>query len=445
MVGSLQSLTNMEYMLYGNTPSFGSLAAPSIVNGYCINSAYMNPYYSPYNMYGTYDPYLQSYQQYGDIFTEAEQGGNGTQQGTLASENDINKIADFYSKNSAPSENMLGAATGGAVFGVMNNPRLIAHPINSYLASDGIKEMFADVKKSGTELNKLWTNPETNDLMREAYFRMHKVEARQYSKLGLFRKQFSESDYKTLKGIMDKALKSGDPKKIEEATAILEHAYVNDGWISKPIGQLCDKVRAFRGKPVKPRTVGNAIADSKGIAEKLTRIEGLRGSAKFASTLKRGGGLKGGALMMAMEFIMSAGNIKAAFSKDNKTGMTQVGQTFVKGLGNTAGWVVGEAAGVWAATKICAAVGTAISPGLGTAIGGVLGLIGGSIGCWLAGKATKSIVGQDVGEKVTIENMKKTPEGHVQLLGLTLQQKDIPQDVQQSINNIATAYNLAIQ
>lgn len=444
MVGSLQSLANMEYMLYGNSPSFGSMTAPSLVNGYCMSSALMNPYYNPYGMYGngTYNPYSQYYQPYGDIFSEAEQDQNGTEQVTYASQNDIDKIADFYSNNSSPSESMLGAAAGGAVFGALNHPRLFAHPINSYLASNGVKEMFEGVKKTGA-LNTLWTDPKTNELMREAYFRMHKVEARRFWKFGLFRRQFSENDYKTLKSTMQKALESGDPKKIEEATAILEHAYVNDGRILGPIGKLCDKVRAFRGKPVKPRTVSEAIADSKGIAEKLTRIKGLGESAKFASALKRGSGLKGGVLMLAVEFIGSADNIKAAFSKDNNTGMKQLGQTFVKGLGCTAGWAVGEAAGVWAATKICAAIGTAIAPGVGTAIGGLLGLIGGSLCCWGTGKLTKWLVGQDVGEKVKIEQMKQTPEGQVQLLKLTAQQKNIPLDVQQSINNVAAAFNLA--
>ena len=441
MLGSLQSLTNMEYMLYGNTPSFGSLNAPSIVNGYCINSAYMNPYYSPYNMCGAYSPYSQSYQPYGDIFSEAGQGQGGASQVSFAAQQDIDKIANFYSKNSAPSESMLGAAAGGAAFGIFNNPRLIAHPINSCMALKDTNAMF-DIKNNKV-LNNLWKDPKTNDLMREAYFRMHKVEARKLWKLGLFRKQLSEKDYKELKKIMDSALKTGKPEEIERAIAKLEHAYVNDGWISKPIGQLCDQIRGLRGKPAKPRTVTEAIKDSNGINEKLKRIKGLKDSAKFTSVLKRGGGLKGGALMMAFEFIFGAENIKAAFSKDNSTGMKQLGQTFVKGVGNTAGWVAGEAAGVWAATKICASIGTAISPGLGTAIGGVLGLIGGSIGCWLAGKATKSIVGQDVGEKVKIENMKKTQEGQIQLLNLTLQQKNIPLDVQQSINNVATAYNLA--
>ena len=160
----------------------------------------------------------------------------------------------------------------------------------------------------------------------------------------------------------------------------------------------------------------------------------------FGEALKRGGGIKSGLFFMAIEVLMSLGNIKEAFSKDNKTGMTQIGQTLVKGAGSAAGWAIGEAAGVWASTKICAAIGTAISPGLGTAIGGVLGLIGGSIGCWATGKLTKWLVGQDVGEKVKIEKMKQTPEGQAQLLQLTAQQKNIPLDVQQSMQNVVNYY-----
>ena len=207
----------------------------------------------------------------------------------------------------------------------------------------------------------------------------------------------------------------------------------------------------MRGKPAKPRTVEAALKDTNAIAEKSKALmekteifaKGKTGAQSFKTILKRGGGVKGGLLMMGLELLMSLGNIKEAFSKDNKTGFTQVGQTLVKGAGSAAGWAVGEAAGVWAATKICAAVGTAIAPGVGTAIGAVLGLVGGSIGCWLMGKCTKALVGQDVGEKVKIEKMKQTPEGQAQLLQLTMQQKDIPADVQQSMQNVAMRYATA--
>lgn len=444
MVGSVQSLTNMEYMLYGNTPSFGNMAVPSMMNGYCMNSAYLNPYYA--NQY--YNPYVNMYNGYynnagQDIFTQA--GIQNATQNTQQNQRDIDKIADFYSKNSQPSESLAGAAIGGAAFGLVNNPRLIAHPWNSAKSLGNVEKMFSEVKVSGTELNKLWTSPKTNDLMREAYFRMHKIESRHMSKLGLFRKQLSEADYTKLKGYMDEALKSGNADEIAKATAQLEHAYVNDGPLAKAFG----KVKEFFGGKAKARTVDEALSETKAINERADQLKAAVNAVDpakgitFKDALKRGGGVKGGLFFMAIEILMSRDNIKAAFSKDNKTGMTQVGQTLVKGAGSAAGWALGEAAGVWGATKLCAAIGTAISPGLGTAIGGVLGLIGGSIGCWLAGKATKKLVGQDVGEKIKIEQMKQTPEGQYQLLTLTAQQKNIPLDVQQSIQNVAAQYSQA--
>ena len=146
---------------------------------------------------------------------------------------------------------------------------------------------------------------------------------------------------------------------------------------------------------------------------------------------------------MAIDLILGLGNIKEAFSKDNKTGMKQVGQTLVKGAGSAAGWAAGEALGVWASAALCAKIGTAISPGLGTAIGGVLGMVGGGIGMWLTGKLTKAAVGQDVAEKVKLDKMKQTPEGQVELLKLTAQQKNIPLDVQQSMQNVISQYSTA--
>jgi hypothetical protein len=442
MLGSVQALTNMEYALYGNTPNFGNAVAPSMVNGYCMNSAYLNPYYA--NQY--YNPYVNMYNNgyYNnaaqDIFTQA--GIQNTVQNTQQNQRDIDKIADFYSQNSQPSESMLGAAVGGAAFGLVNNPRLIAHPINTIKSLGTTEAAFKGIKDSTSNIGKLWA--ENNSVMREAYFRLNKIEARNFTKLGLFRQSYVKNpqEYEALKPIIEElksAMNANDVEKVAEATAKLKVAYTNDGILSKFGGSI----KRFFGGKTKPNTVKEALNDTEAIKAATNEILANKGSIKFKEALKRGGGVKGGLFFMAIEFLMSLGNIKEAFSKDNKTGMTQVGQTLVKGAGSAAGWAVGEAAGVWASTKICAAIGTAISPGLGTAIGGVLGLIGGSIGCWLAGKATKKLVGQDVGEKVKIEKMKQTPEGQAQLLQLTAQQKNIPLDVQQSIQNVAAQYSQA--
>ena len=51
----------------------------------------------------------------------------------------------------------------------------------------------------------------------------------------------------------------------------------------------------------------------------------------------------------------------------------------------------------------------------------MIGALCGSIGMWLAGKATRAIVGEDVADKIQAENMTKTQEGQAQLLTYTAQ------------------------
>lgn len=161
----------------------------------------------------------------------------------------------------------------------------------------------------------------------------------------------------------------------------------------------------------------------------------------------KGQGGMGGLFFMGIEFLMDWSKIKKAFSKDNSTGMKQLGQTTIKGAGSLIGWTAGEAVGAWAGAKLGALAGTAIAPGVGTAIGAVAGLIGGSIGCALMGKLTHKIVGEDVGSKVEVEDMKKTAQGQVKLLELTMQQaqsdKKLDPKVLNALNNVANAYSQA--
>lgn len=438
MVSPIQSLSNMEYALYGNSPSFGSTAAPSVVNGYCKESPYLTHAYPYYNAYNSY-PY-NNYQQ--DIFTPQQ----GTFQASPSFQRDLDKVAAFYNKASQPSESLISAAVGGAAFGLINNPRLIAHPINSIGSLKKTEEMFKSIKTPESFLNGLFKNPETNDLARELYFRWNKVEARHFGwKIGAFRGRYSEADYNALKKIVEDAIASGKQEEVAKAIAKLKVAYTNDGFIARGFG----KVKEFFGAEPKVRTVTDALKNDKAIASELAGINKTIGKVTFKEALKRGGGVKGGLFFMGIEVLMGLGNIIECFKQDkaNKNkgvatnyGYKQIGQTLVKGAGSAAGWAVGEAVGIWGSAKICAAIGTAISPGLGTAIGGILGLIGGSIGCWATGKLTKWLVGQDIGEKVKIAKMKETPEGQMQLLQLTAQQKNIPLDVQQSMKNLAAQY-----
>ena len=75
-------------------------------------------------------------------------------------------------------------------------------------------------------------------------------------------------------------------------------------------------------------------------------------------------------------------------------------------------------------------------------------MVGGSIGTWAMGKLTKKLVGEDVGSKVEVDNMKKTAQGQQQLLELTLNQakedqnnKKLDPKVAQALQNVISSYN----
>lgn len=430
MVSPINGLANMEYALYGGS-SLGS-NAPNALNGYMANSGMYNNYYNPYYSNGNY--YANN--AYPDVYQGQSQAA---QPQTQPTQQDLDTLAKYYAKGQAPSEGIVGAALGGAAFGLIQNPRLIAHPWNSISTTKTVENMFSGIKKEGTALNKLWTGKETNGVMREAYFQMHKLESRAKSKLGWIRKRYTDTEYKALKQVMEKALKTGDVNKIAEASATLQHSYVNNGAIPRGWNKVVNK---FRSTPKEVSTVAERMKDTAGIAAKTT--ECLKGSkASLTKLIKKGCSGKGALFFMGIELLMGLGKIKEAFSKDSSTGMKQLGQTTVKGLGSAIGWGVGEAVGTWGAAAIGAKLGTLISPGVGTAIGGVLGLIGGSIGCWLTGKATNAIFGQDVADKVTAEKMTKTQEGQVQLLTYAAQKAQegkLPQDVQKSAERLMSVY-----
>ena len=130
------------------------------------------------------------------------------------------------------------------------------------------------------------------------------------------------------------------------------------------------------------------------------------------------GGIGGALLFFGIEVLCGASNIKTAYAKDKEDkaagkecqnyGKKQLTQTIVKGAGNALGWAAGEAAGIWAAGALGAKIGTAFGPGIGTIIGGLAGMVGGAIGMWITGKATKALVGDDVANKITADNMLKT-------------------------------------
>lgn len=457
---AINSLAYMELMLYGGKAGLNS-ACPSFLNGYRGNvgmynnmmGIYNNPYISP-NNFG-FNPTFQGgsiYDSFTPSYGQQQQASNNV--GFGASEADLNILGDYYLKGLSPSESLINAAAGGVVFGAINNPRVIVHPWNSLKATLSTNKIFEEVTKEGSNLNALWKNAETTNIMQEAYARTHKLEALNNSKLGLFRKRIDSAEYDRLKKVMEDALKfSGTEaekiKKIAEATEEIKKATnAYTGAIPRGLRALgLQKPFTALRKHINP---SQYEAITKVAAENVAK-EGTE--LTLGKSMAKSCGFKNGLLFAAFEFLndmVFEKKIQKAFSKDSSTGWTQVGQTTVKGISSAVGWAVGEGIGAWAgglaAAKVGAMAGTAIAPGVGTVIGAVAGLVGGSIGMWLTGKITKKIIGQDVADKVEVENMKKTPEGQAQLLQLTVQQaqsdKKIDARTLQALQNVARVYGL---
>lgn len=432
MVAPISALANMEMALYGNVGLGINAAAPSLLNGYkggigTTGYSQTNPYM--YNNYNYGNPYAMNPASYSASSQIAQQPQTQTQQTQTTAttrKSDLDTLVEYYKKNNAiEEEGFVGAAVGGAAFGIINNPRLIAHPYNSIVGLKDVKEMFKGVKVDGSNLNKLWK--ENHSVMREAYFQMHKASSRANSKLGLFRKRYDATEYQRLKGIMESALQSGDVQKVAEASVQLKEAYKGDGFILRNLKKLKESILG-KDKPVDVTAAAQkAVAEGKNVS--------------FMNALKHGGGIKGGLMFAGLELLLGMGKISTAFSKDNETGFKQLGQTTVRGIGSAVGWATGEALGVWGMAAMGAKIGTVFGPGVGTAIGGVIGLIGGSIGCWLAGKATKAIVGEDVADEVEAKKMAKGAQGQEQLLNLVVQKvqagEKVPDNVIQAAQNVA--------
>ena len=443
MVSPINSLTNMEYMLYGGASGVNP-NCPSFSNGYMANRNSWN-YQMPfgYNNQSIWNnQYGQNYD-YGNVGGASATTSNtqqASQTGFGASARDMDTLGKYYLKGMEPSESLLGAAGGGAAFALVNNTRFIAHPFASLSSLGAVEKMFAGVKDKKSALGKLWNNPETNAVVRDAYHKMHKLEgASKWRFAPLFKKRLDKTIYDALKKEMETALKTGNKEQIAKATEKIRVATGSKtGVIPQAWRSLIGKTNPDIAKMTTDTAVKSAV--DKKLAEKAVSGYGEAIKKGFKSQ-----GIKGGGFFAAMEFLMDFGKIRTAFSKDSSTGVKQLGQTSVKAAGSIIGWTVGEAVGAAAGAKIGAAVGTAFCPGLGTAIGAVAGLVGGSIGTWAMGKLTKKLVGEDVGSKVEVEKMKKTAQGQAQLLQLTAQQaqddKKLDPKVAQALQNVISSYN----
>ena len=149
MVSPINSLANMEYMLYGGASGVNP-NCPSFSNGYMANNTSWN-YQTPYG----YNNQSIWNNQYGQNYGLGNVGGASTtsdsqqasQTGFGASARDMDTLGKYYLKGMEPSESLLGAAGGGAGFALVNNTRFIAHPFASLSSVASVEKMFAEVKK----------------------------------------------------------------------------------------------------------------------------------------------------------------------------------------------------------------------------------------------------------------------------------------------------------
>ena len=442
MVAPISSLANMEYMLYG-----GMLGAnancPSFVNGYRAGSNFYNPSFYGGAYYGT-SPYGYNNTNFNANWGGYNSGMIGRQAETTAAKaaasKDLDTLGNYYLKGLSPSESIMGAAAGGAAFEIINNMRFISNPYNSFSTIGKVDKMFrADSLKS------LWRDEKTFGLMKDAYARMHKLEGGGMRRLGLFKKRLDKPVYDALKTEMEAALRNGDTKANATATEKIRVAtnagtgYLAKGW---------NGVKNFFGFDSKITPVAERIKDTAkidaAVAKNMTEKYATKTLGQHLIHDFKGQAGWGGALFAAMEFVMDWGKLKAAFSKDSSTGWTQVGQTSVKAAGSVVGWAAGSAVGSWAGAKLGAIAGTAIVPGVGTVIGAIAGAVGGMIGCNLMGKLTHKIIGEDVGSKVELAQMKATPQGQAKLLEVTLAQaqsdKNLDPKVALALQNVAAPY-----
>lgn len=406
MTGSISSLDNMSMQLYG-TPYMSTYQNQSVVNPYAMNYAY--PQYQAYanqgmngSIYGNgytqntgYDVYTGSAQQ----TTGAQPATETAFQGGLT-QAESKALVKTYQEGLEPVEKL--ALGGMASTALMQNPRIIAHPINTlktfFNGGGDTNKMFEGLKDS-----KLWKDHAY--VMEEAFSQMNRTEARSMSKLGLFRSQYSAEDYKKLSGMMESALKSGNVDEIAKATETLRHAQVNNG-------KLPSLLNKIRGKEAD--TVASRMADTAQIAENTSGLLNCK-DMTFSQAWNRAGGTFG-LMFGGLELVGSIGKIKTAFQADTTTGFKQLGQSVVKAAANTVGWQAGEALGMMGAAKITPAITKALGPKWGTIVGALARPVCALVTAWASKKVAKAVVGEDVANKIQAEEKITTAEGQIEMV-----------------------------
>lgn len=439
----INSLANMEFMLYGGSSGINS-NCPSYINGYQASNPYSG-YYNPMYLqnYANYQNSLANMNQAGGVQasvpsalqTQQTQTSGQTEQAT-ATNADINTLAKFYEDSNAVVQKWGDIGTSALMIGAMSNSQVLKHPFNSIRAIKVTNQVF---DKSNPAIQALWQkNPE---LMQKAYGQLHAVNRMAQPKFSFvqkwFQKPIEESARKDLEKIMADAIKSGDEKAILRATETLKASRGMDGYIPT----AWNKVKNFFGGNAKNLTPQERIAKKAGEIDKVVNAPAAL-KPGVGGLLKQG--LKEGKTFALFGMVIDLPKIISAY-KDGGTGsaLTQITQTGIRSVADGIGWTLGRAAGGAIGTKVGAMIGTAVCPGIGTAVGAALGFLGGAAGSILASKITHALIPTDEATKLEAQKMTKTADGQANLLALAVQKKQageyVPQNVLLAANNVAAS------
>ena len=267
----INSLANMEFMLYGGSSGINS-NCPSYINGYQASNPYSG-YYNPMYLqnYANYQNSVANMNQAGGVQasvpsalqTQQTQTSGQTEQAT-ATNADINTLAKFYEDSNAVVQKWGDIGTSALMIGAMSNSQVLKHPFNSIRAIKVTNQVF---DKSNPAIQALWQkNPE---LMQKAYGQLHAVKRMAQPKFSFvqkwFQKPIEESARKDLEKIMADAIKSGDEKAIIRATETLKASRGMDGYIPT----AWNKVKNFFGGNAKNLTPQERIAKKAGEIDKV--------------------------------------------------------------------------------------------------------------------------------------------------------------------------------
>ena len=436
----INSLANMEFMLYGGSSGLSS-NCPSYINGYQASNPYSG-YYNPM--------YLQNYANYQNSVANMSQSGgvqasvptaqqtSQTQAAgqTVSVNSDINTLAKFYEDSNSMVQKWGDIGTSALMIGAMSNSQVLKHPFNSIRAIKVTNQIF---DKANPAIQALWQkNPE---LMQKAYGQLHAVNRMAQPKFSYiqkwFQKPIEESARKDLEKIMADAIKSGDEKAILKATETLKASRGMDGYIPT----AWNKVKHFFGYEAKNLTPKERIAKKAGEIDKVVNAPAAL-KPGVGGLLKQG--LKEGKTFAIFGMVIDLPKIISAY-KNGGTGsaLTQITQTGIRSVADGIGWTLGRAAGGAIGTKVGAAIGTAVCPGIGTAVGAALGFLGGAAGSILASKITHELIPTDESTKLEAQKMTKTADGQANLLALAVQKKQageyVPQNVLLAASNVAAS------